>query len=672
MSRHEKWSDDAVHLKRLDPHQFDYKRRVVDERVDDVMEIVNRRPGEAPLPFHEFVQELSAWSERVKYHDSAAKTGVMLQASCVITSADRGATGPRVVLVQRRANVQFHDARSPRALSGGACLIGTVAGRLSMLDGFGHISNDIFTRLTVPHFNPLALFGRKLLLPEPVVETRFLGLGFNRADWSEKRRAYLHLIWQVLVEDEDSLRVSLVVPERDGVNHDVLVPVPREEAAALLDPKARIDAAALQAALHPCDAAPFIGADDAGLLGAAMFSLPSLSKRGPQGAKYSRESVIFDLLRLFQTAVHRGELTLGDHSERALQAALREFFEQLGRQLPWRLEVREEEKIGAGPRSGRIDLRVLIWPSRVERGAPRAHWEYILECKVDERATFRPDSIAQCLEYSAKEVRAKSALAMDGRAECVILVQGVRRARGAFAMGGVELLDRDHLVYGIRVALNANSPSEQRPAVRVAHGVLAVRVGECLGIVITLPRETGHERAPGKPNPRLPGGRLDRGHERVESEFGERQEDARDGLLRELAEELGLDESMIATLQPIRPTLGDALSFTGPSSDYFSSHAVSQKTGVETVYHLYPFLVSLNVRGGEQLLTLLARASTCEGDGLRLVEPATWTRTGLRFDASYAAGVVAAIASSALQRAAIQAPEGALDPSVFWDDRPGD
>lgn len=653
------WSYDD--RERLDAHRLDYKRRVRDEHVDSVFELLEREPRGSTTSVYELLEWLEARSELVAYADSAAKSGVMLQTSCIVTSSDR--LGGKIVgvpdrvLVQRRADVQFHDRVTQRHLTGGACLVGTVAGKLRLLRSSIHHSNDIFTELSVAGFNPFALFGRKLLLPAARVEVRFLGLGFNVEKWSEKKRAYLHLIWHVLVEEGEALSATIVVPERDGKGHDVLVVVPTDTAREVIKREARIDALALQAVLEPQDLPTRFGDRTAGLLHATMFDLPRIAHAPVRSAPYARESVVFDFLRLFQTAVHRGAVTFRDLSEDAFRCALRDYLGTVGLPLNLSLEVEEEQNI----RHGRLDLRVRISPSRASRRETQAHWEYVLECKVDDHASFHPDSIAQCREYWVRECRVRSVKDGHGHALCVILVQGVRRESSAFAMGGVELLDRDHGIYGLRVALDLSKPSRQKPVVRVAHAIIPVDVDGTLGFLIVLPRDDAASGAE-PPRPRLPGGGLDRDRIDADGAVDPRGERPKDGAIRELEEELGLEPHMIAALTPVEPLPGD---HTG-SEPYFTSSAVSGSSGKETTYHLHAFVADLTREGRARVLALLESGRSAEGDAVRLVEPEVWESTGLHYDADYARGVLRAVDRGVVRRATIEMTSPRAARVLFW------
>jgi 8-oxo-dGTP pyrophosphatase MutT (NUDIX family) len=650
-------------LRRLDPHRFDYKRRIRDDSVPEILKYLRREPCAEPLPLLGTLRWIQENSDLVFYRDSASKDGIMVQASCIMTtqdalgstrmaSAGSGSAGiPTHVVIQRRANAQFHDPGTPRHLSGGACLIGTVAGRVTTFADTPHLSTDIFTRLVGDGVNPLALFGRKLLLPTPDVEARFLGLGFNITGWPASRRGYLHLIWQVVVDQPESLARSIIVPERESSTHDVITVVPSEHAMALLDQKALIDAAALESVLKPCCTPVRFGGPDAGLLHTSMFSHSRGPGPLPSGATYSREAIIFDLLRLFQTAVHRGQVSIAGTSEEAFRLALKSYLDNLAQASVASIQVDDRTTSGPPDRRSEHDLRVKISPTKAAASSLRPQWEYIIECKVTDDPAFskQAKALAQCREYSAREIRRFAPQSFDNRIECVILVMGVRSAQSSYAMGGVEVIDNDHQIYGIRVALDVNPPSRQRPLARVAHAVIPARAKGRLGIVILQPESEGAIPA----NPRLPGGRLNYGKEADQQGYEGESEPAEAGLRRELGEEIDLRNDMVRDLDPIRPVAGSAIDDRPFADPYFTSTATSSKTGQRTTYQLNVFLPKLTSPGVATLARLVGEGRNSEGARVLLVDPKDWETTGLGYDSHYARDVLRAIGDTRLERAAI-------------------
>lgn len=638
----------------LAPHEFDYKRRLHDEAVASVRGWLGREPGQSLIPLQSMLDVLVEKSDRIAYDQSSAKRGVFLQASCVLTSRD--ALGRREsVLLQLRSSNQWHNPSDLRNLAGTACLIGTALAKGTFLDDRAQISNDVFSRITEGRRNALALFGRKLLIPAPVVYSRFLGLGFNFRKWISKGVGYLHLVWEITVKDGALLDPAMVVPERTTKAHDQLQRVDITEAEAIIDAEARIDRAVME---HLTDAKrrPRIGDDASGLLTAAMFALPQLggtTSAGEVGARVHRDAVVFDIIRMFQTSVHRGTTVVKGDSEKAFQEAFAQYVADLGRQLDVRIECSREGFLGATEREGRPDFFLRIGGSRDERGQVPAHWEYLIECKVSDSFDFSPKAIQQCEEYSARGVRRAGPKHSDSLAECVILLQGVRGEHSILSVGGFETIRPESSVFGLRVALDWRAPSKQLAVVEVAHALIPIRIGPSLAIVVLRPPATG-ERA------RLIGGRLDGGVEGGRSLGVEQPED---GIRRELDEELQLDASAIEEISSVMPSVCDDSDESAAVDPFFPALGVSRGSRSGKEYRFYAHVVALTEAGKVRLRELLREGWSSEGHEVRAVTLREWEHDGLGFQPDYARRVSAALDRERLDAAAIP-----VDPKhLAWD-----
>jgi hypothetical protein len=538
------------------PHAFDYKMRVRPKYVDYVRALLAQEMQQ-PGAHHFRLRNILVLCEPLKYTDSSKKNGLFIQASCLITDglpngsqSWKGRVSPRHVLLSVRSPHQFHN-EVERNLAGDSCLWGTVLSEDTFEPSIpGMLPHCLFNSLK--RYSPYALFGRKLLLPDAEVMSRFMGIGFN---FTKPDRGYIHFVWHVCCKSTEAN--AIVVPARqklkDGVPaHDLPVWTQIEQGLCE-NMNGPIDQAALRAFLANGHVKRLDEAKETTVDVAAGFiwkpEFEDTATASHDSHIYFRDSVIFDLLMEFQQRVHQGQDICGtvlkpECSETELSTALASFLNRSNDRVF--IHATAEFPVRNRKQTPRTDVLVrLQQPSSKVDSAGRAtlhmHSWYIIECKKGESATPPPEARAQLEEYAALTSlpgHSTSHHESHQPPAGLFLVHFVSKRHGVYEFhDGFEGMGGTPPAYLLRVALDPMNPSQRPPLKEVCHALILTKQPSGIDLVFTFKREDA--------TPRLPGGKLEL---LKRTKLLETPETA---IRRELKEELGLTSRHISRLTPI-------------------------------------------------------------------------------------------------------------------------
>lgn len=611
------WSPETLNL---DPHAFDYKVRVRDECRDDFRSLLlGGKQGEGRVHFD--LEDLEPVIERRRYQDSEAKRGMFLQASCLVTDGVEEGRPTRVLLNQRTAH-QFHDVRYKRNVIGWSGLFGTLFHPLSLIKGNPELPASVLNSLDKD--GRFAVFGRKLLMPAELVDCGFLGVGFN---FTNPAKEYVHFVWHVRCPGEPEVHV---VPERKAKKHDRPCWV-NGGAAEVAEVQGPIDQLALE----------HLGLRSEGETDRHPELTGFLPRPNLEGAprvlnyrRYSRDTVIHDLLLLLQVAVHRGILDASQHiSEHDFRDKVAAFLTYAGDKHLKNLRIVTEAPQGLGRRASRCDLVVEFSNSQNRE----RQYRYLLEFKVCQtKREGLEGGVGQTNAYQVLGQAPVDAASLGGSYDAAYLIRAIRSPQQVEDLQGLIALDLKLPIFLLNCSLQPVLPSATRALKRITHALILGRDSRGgMHILMT--------RGPEDAGPQLPGGKLEEQKRRPGH-----LESAQEGLRRELGEELDLVEEDVLVMEQISPPGRDVI---GGLPAFFATE-VSPSSHEPTGYRFTPFLTVLTQEGGERLIARLG-----EPDHYPFFVPLEeWSRTGMGFDPAYAASVMRELTAEQIQGAAIDLP----------------
>lgn len=549
------------------------------------------------LPTALQLEDLRLAGQPRKFRHSSRKKGMFLQCSCVLTDGlDSGI--PEHVLLSVRSTTQFHDPGDVRNIQGVSCLIATCMSDFGFHDNELSLPIALLDDLARP--NRWAVFSRKLLMPDSLIESRFLGAGFNFATADKE---YLHLVWHIRVRQKPPV---LLVPQRQKSGCDVPVWTRIQDLAAIDFSEAPIDAAVL-AHLFP----EYLSGEASSVAGFHGFlESPGMAGRGYSGGgwcRFARDTVAVDLTLMFQQAVHRGQWNPADSGPGDMLKSFADYTESLRTvfKLPFAVEALQIS--GAEPPYDRA-----LWLNLIDdrRNVLRRY------CVISSQSLEQQPT--DWMVTSARRIAERVQTDTNGAAAAIIV------------LNPVQTDDRVSLHNPLSVHRRNETPIH---LIQIAMGDMRIPRREVVHALIVLsePVETPERwllftRSAGDQRWRLPGGKI------------EGIETPDQALVRELAEELRLGIGDFELSREIVP--GGITSF---------EH--SPKTGRLTHYSLHPFLVHLR-SGGIARVTEQLNCSVGQPCELRLVAIHDWCEHGVGFDPGYAQAVLSRLAVTEVQQAA--------------------
>jgi 8-oxo-dGTP pyrophosphatase MutT (NUDIX family) len=519
-------------------------------------------------------------------------------------------TARRVILVMRD-DYQIHDLtrETRRHVKGESCLHSTCLTAYHKLDNYGHVSTAVLNSLTNP--NPWALFSRKLLVPDALIDCRFVGIGYN---FSDPRREYLFVVWHIRTRQ---CPPTMLVPARQNVRYDDRIakvcyddPIWQtcEEVSQFDFEKAAVDRLVLERVLGIRfeDGRTGIHSPLVGFVRCNAFDLTHQNRQTP--VRWFRDTVVLDLLRLYQQQIHRDRRAVSGSTPADLLADLLQHLRETVK--PDRIHLDMELLAAEEPSEATACEPALRLVLRDEQRRP-VHTFLVLAALTD-RERLSTEAIESCQHQLRARLNGEDISAL-------FVLQGVRSDQRYRLQGAVTVTTEQVPIHIIKVAL---LPSVGEPSVKdVAHGIIPVRChaeGPVLGLLVT--------RSEDDELPRLPGGKV------------ETEETVGQALVRELQEELDLEANEIQETFPVEKS-GIVV------------RAVSPSTGRMTPYRFFPFVVRLNERGRARIKALVNQPQrSC------WVAPVTlevFRETGLGFDPTYARAILDQIPPEVLSQAAI-------------------
>jgi 8-oxo-dGTP pyrophosphatase MutT (NUDIX family) len=535
------------------PHSYDYKFSVLGEESRQFVRVSLLAAAYSGNLGHSLdFAFLRSLGEPRKFAYSEKKVGLFVQASCLITDGLEDGQPRNVLLCVRDKDQAQHrvaahapdgeELLDPRHVDGESCLHSTCLTAFGKHDEFGHVPVALLPGLN--NANPWALFSRKLLVPDPVIDCRFTGIGFN---FSVPHREYVFLVWHVRTRQTPQ---AMQVPLRHQLEYDTPGWMRREDVPALAFEKAHVD----RLVLEQCLGVRFPGRTDAlspliGFVPCPGFD--QTARNGHRPVRHFRDTVCLDLLKQYQVLIHRGRRPIPVN----LLADVAAF-------------LREAAKSNSVNLSVEPDGDALLL--RLGDEAGREVYRFALLAVVGDEEKLSDDAL--------EAVRRRLHDGFPGLAErdpeAVFVLHGVRSDRRYALQGAITVRDAAAPIHVIKVAL-LPAPGV-KPVKRVAHAIVPVRRdGRADALLVTL--------APDDELPRLPGGKI------------EGDETPEQAALRELAEELLLPDHEVLRITAVP---GGPVPIDG----------VSPSTGELTDYQLYPFVVAVSPRGAERLRARVAGA----------------------------------------------------------------
>ncbi len=588
------------------PHRWDYKYVVTDP--DRRMQIrtallASRRSGMLESGFT--LADLSDIGEHRCFAHSEKKSGMFLQASCIVTDGRKGKI--ENLLMTHRHHRQFHDEvyedapiesndeNKIRFTKGESCLIGTCLSDFTYHDETAHLSKAVFNDLN--SFNPWAVFSRKLLIPALFVDSRFFGVGYNL---NNPDKEYVHFIWHVRTNECPE---AMLVPAREKVKYDVPRWEPLTQVKHYDFEGCGIDRLATESLLNVSLPLPECENDGPTVFhGFAKFNglEGTQGTRANQPKSWRREAIPIDLIRMFQQTRHSEIDTSKIEDEIALKDSLSRYLTQLAGTKDFTIDLAEGSQAN--------ELIVSLTDSDGEETTCFRVLHFVTDHQqLEERVIddIRDDALR--------------VLSNGNTAAATLVVQGVKTSQ-RYTLNGAELLSSPGgpAIHVIKIALR----KPVRALKRVVHAIIPVRSGSgdqaehCLF--------TRHE---GDETQRLPGGKI------------ENAETPEQALVRELKEELDLDFDEFTIQEVILPK-GRTSTEVSPSSGEF------------TDYQLIPILVAPKGTGIEKLQRHLRGEVPDEMCRLWIERLDDWATSGFGFDKKYANETVERVSLEALNAAA--------------------
>jgi 8-oxo-dGTP pyrophosphatase MutT (NUDIX family) len=585
------------------PHECDYKVCVVDPDIRHRLRvelITANNVGELRQGFT--LTELQKWVKPRKFEVSSSKKGMFIQASCVVSN---GMSDGRItnLLMNVRNDFQFHDATKvdPRNVKGESCLIGTCLSAFGLHRGSGHLSRAVLNDLV--ESNPWAVFSRKLLVPDSVIDCRFLGVGFNLSDPDKE---YVHLVWHVRTRYCPEV---MLVPARLEKQHDFPIWQSLEQLFQYNFEKAPIDRHVVESLFKvdlPASEKPIKSPWLTGFVRFDGFDNTLANNFLP--VRWPRDTVPLDLARMFQQYLHKDRLKLNNTRAIDILSAFADFVKELSARqpLPVSMQPIAFENVRAPFDNG---LMLIVHD---EASQPIGKYLVLAAEWIEPQLTN--EIVSRVRE------RAHIGFANDIDPKAVVLLHGVHQSERSQIQGALSLHDPGETpIHVVRLALGPKGIELKR----VAHAIIPVRhtLGDrAHSLLVTLADK--NER------PRLPGGKI------------EGQESPAQAIVREIGEELSLSSAEIELKDCIVP-------------EGVNMIEISPSSGRLTHYRIFPFVVKIVGTGIEKTQRLVRDPR--ENDPCRVWhEPFTkWAQDGLGFDTAYAKAVQAMTTQEQLDDAAI-------------------
>lgn len=582
------------------PHELDYKFSVTNAR-DRHQLRVGLLAALTQGHFDRTVSllQLQRSGEPRKYGKSSEKHGLFLQASCLITDGMADGKVTRVLMCMRES-YQFHDTLDPRNVKGESCLFATCLSDFELHRGSLHLPRAVLNDLA--HLNHWAVFSRKLLMPDSVIDSRFLGFGFNL---SNPDKEYLHLVWHIRTR---SCPQMMLVPARAEKDHDAPIWQTLEQVAQYDFQKAPIDRAVLEAGLGIRVHSEPKGQRKS-LCG--FVTVPSLDggrDPGPLPERWVRDTVVLDLSLMFQQAIHKSRMQLASpHSHEILRGFVQFVERTIDRdQIPVRV-ARIDFPDAEPPFDRGVRLTVAD-----EAGRPIGHYLVLaMEWTEDQLTTEL---------IRRTRARADAGFGHEADPTAVIVLNGVHTEERFALQQPISLHTQGQTpIHIVQFSMGHGGV----PVKRIAHAIIPVTEANgspAESLVVTL--------SPGDERPRLPGGKI------------EGAETPAQALARELKEELNLD-----------PHEFDILPCLIPKGHSVFEH--SPASGRLTHYLLFPFVTKLIGSGVSKIqkhLTNRPQDASCD---IWCELFSRWRTTGLGFDPTYPEATWGLITQELLAAAAI-------------------
>ncbi len=587
-----------------DPHSYDYKFCVLDPEVRHRIRVellAANQSGELRRGFS--LTELRAFGEPRKFRTASAKCGLFVQAACIVSDGlDDGVVSK--VLLYLRDEYQIHDPEriDPRNIDGESCLVATCLSAFSLHAGSGHLPKALLNDLAEP--NPWAIFSRKLLIPDAVIDSKFLGVAFNL---SNPQKEYLFLIWHVRTR---RCPETMLVPAREEKHYDLPVWQSLDQLAGYDFEKAPIDRRVIEKTFGLNLRTPETKPKAPWLTGFVRFpGFDNTQSNGGRAVRWRRDTVPLDLARMFQQRVSRSPGSIPSSRATDLLSAFET--DVRARALAVSVESVTWASV-AEPFSAGLKLIVLD-------EAERPIGTYLILALESVEGAIPTELVRRIRE------RAEIGFGVAEEPKAVLVLQGIHTADRFEIRGAESLHDPGRTpIHVVRLALGAN----RIPVKRIAHAIVPVRRAEGPADSLLITRTKGDER------PRLPGGKL------------ENDESPLRALIRELNEELALE--------PDEFEASEAL--VGEGINVFE---ISPSSGLLTHYRIFPFLVRVVGTGFAKLLRQIRDPLPDDACSVWPVPFDEWIETGLGFDFSYPRTVCPLMTSEQLFAAALELPPGA-------------
>lgn len=603
----EPWDEDS----RPDPHAYDYKVRVKSrEAARFRSEILHEAASPGSQHFRSLhIQERT---ERRRFTHAAAKTGLFVQASCILTDGLRDGR-PQHILTTIRSERQWFDETQERNVGNArACLFATTFSNFRFADSNPSLPFALIN--SIDDYSHFSLFARKLLLPEDLIDCRFLGVGFN---FQKPHKSYVHYVWHMRCED---LPEGLIVPARQESTHDLPLwaDLGRIDEARKIQ-NAPIDSLILNYLRRPRPGVA-LGEGDVGFLPHPRFDTLGFRQDDPE--RHNRSAIGMDLLLTFQQRVHSRRIDVGAATVAEVRRRLVEFLKVAPRQFG--LDLAVNESLLQGWRSAEDYLVIEL------RRGDATHCRFLVE--ISSGPTADPeDAVKARLKNAVATVKTRSQREHRERGcDAAFLLHAVTRDGSPWTLQMPECVTTNGLpAYLIRMAAGAARGEGTMRVRSVAHGLIFCRTGPTLYPDHVLVTQAEEDECP-----RLPGGKMDE----LDDGTLETPEVA---LRRELGEELGLSPEEIAGVEPVREAC-------------YARIAPSPSTGQMTSYEIWPYLVSLTAAGRDRIKQGCGKPPNFPH--ARALDQ--WRRTDFGFGGAYAPEVLDALTPERMERHSVNIWEG--------------